>query len=99
MQELITKKCSDKTRLLFGKGNMIMRNYYFAFGSDLDFPYQNTYLIVKADSKRKAIEKFRKEYPDRHKNTFNCAFMYDENEWDRSDNQKYYPKNPAEIIE
>lgn len=72
--------------------------FYFTFGSDPGFPYQNTYLIVMAYTEKEAIQKFREKYPDRHKNTFNCAFVYTEQQWEGSLNQKYYPKEPAEII-
>lgn len=58
-----------------------MKNFYFTFGSWKGFPYQHGYLIVKADDLSSAITKFRKKYPDKHKNTVNCAFYYTEEEW------------------
>ena len=72
--------------------------FYFTFGSDARFPYQNTYLIVIADCLEDAICKFRKKYPDRHKNIVNCAFWYSQEQWEGSLNQKLYPHEPAEII-
>lgn len=58
-----------------------MNKYYFTFGSHSFFPYQNGYVIVKADTLSKAIEKFRSRFPDRHLNTVNCSFWYTEEEW------------------
>ena len=51
-----------------------MKNFYFTFGSWEGFPYQHGYLIAKADDLSSAIAKFREKYPDKHKNTVNCAF-------------------------
>ncbi len=50
------------------------KKFYFTFGSDPGFPYQNTFIIVIADTERAAVEKFRAKFPDRHENTVNCAF-------------------------
>ncbi len=77
------------------------QNYYFTFGSDPLFPYQNTYLIVKAKSKSEAIGKFRARHKDRQEGTniFNAAFCYSSEEWEKSENPQYYRNGPAEIIE
>ena len=74
-----------------------MKNYYFTFGSDRGFPYQNTYIIVRENSMPEAIEKFRKRFPDRHKDTINCAFWYTEDKWRGTLNEKYYGE-PALIL-
>lgn len=74
------------------------RKWYFTFGSDDGFPYQNTYLLVMAETENEAIEIFRSHFPDRHEDCVNCAFWYSEEQWHGSDNEKYYG-NPAEIIE
>lgn len=78
-----------------------LKSYYFTFGSDPLYPFQNTYLIVKAKSKREAIAKFRARHKDRVEgsNIYNAAFCYGSAEWEGSDNQKYYPEDPAEIIQ
>lgn len=73
--------------------------FYFTFGSDSGFPYQNTYLVVIADCKGEAMTKFQKKYPNRHKDCLNCAFVYNEEQWSRSLNQVYYSWEPVEIIE
>ncbi len=60
-----------------------MNRYYYTFGSDLGFPYQNGWVVVYADSWEEAHRKFRARFPDRlgHEGTINCAFFYDENRW------------------
>ena len=72
--------------------------FYFTFGSDPEFPYQNTYLVVVANSLSEAVEKFRKKYPDRHGGCVNCAFFYSEKEWKGSINERYYQGDPVDII-
>lgn len=78
-----------------------LKSYYFTFGSDPLYPYQNTYLIVKARNKKEAIQKFRARHKDRVEgsNTYNAAFCYGSEQWEGSDNQRYYPEAPAELIE
>ena len=77
---------------------MDKKKFYFTFGSDINQPYQNTYLIVIAGSKSTAIEKFRKKYPDRHENTYNAANCYTEEQWRGSICEREYPDKPVEII-
>ena len=64
--------------------------YYFTFGSNKGFPYQNGYVIVIANSLGEAIEKFRKKFPDRNKNIVNCAFWYTQEHWDNTGMEKSY---------
>ena len=77
----------------------VLKNYYFTFGSDPLYPYQNTYLIVKAKDRHEAIRKFRAKYKDRNENVYNACDCYPPESWEGSLNQKYYPEAPAEIIE
>ena len=72
--------------------------FYFTFGSDPGFPYQNTYLIVHAKDMKEAIEKFRANFKDRHKDTINCAFYYSEAQWEKSEGEKYYGKPVCEVF-
>ncbi len=76
-----------------------MKNVYFTFGSSTEFPYQNTYLIVKADRLQDAMDTFRKHYPDRNKGVVNCAFWYTEEQWQAMNMKEHYPDGPIEIIE
>lgn len=62
----------------------LINNYYFTFGNDILFPYQNGYLIVKAYTLDEAIQKFRNKFPDRRKNIVNCAFWYTEDNWNKT---------------
>lgn len=76
-----------------------MVKYYFTFGSDNGFPYQNTYLIVAGTSEKDCIDGFRKKYPDRHKGYLNCADYYEETFWNTHIGPLYYSDQvPAEII-
>ncbi len=74
-----------------------MKKLYFTFGSDPGFPYQNTYIIVMADTERKAVEKYRAKFPDRHEGIVNCAFWYTEEQWRGSLNEAEYGEL-AEVI-
>ena len=58
-----------------------MKKFYFVFGSDPEFPYQNGWVEVHADDLKGAIAKFRTRIPDRQNGQLNCAFWYDEAEW------------------
>ena len=73
------------------------RKFYFTFGSDPGFPYQNTYLIVYAENLEEAINKFREHFPDRHKDTINCAFYYTEKQWKDCEGEEYYKEPVCEI--
>lgn len=75
-----------------------MNGFYFTFGSSLQFPYRNTYLIVIANSENEAVKKFRNKYPDVHENIINCSFIYSEREWKENNMDRYYPKGEAEVI-
>ncbi len=61
-----------------------MNKYYYTFGTDENFPYYCGHVEIYAESWEKAHEKFRTRFPDRHKNTLNCAFYYDEKEWEKN---------------
>lgn len=58
-----------------------MKNFYYTFGSDPIFPYRNGWVVVRAASWEEAHQKFRARFPDRHENTLNCSFFYDEEQW------------------
>lgn len=74
-------------------GGIKMEKYYFTFGSDIKYPYQNGYIIVQADNLNQAIEKFRNKYPDRNKGVVNCAFWYSHQQWKNTTmcKNKIYP--------
>lgn len=62
-----------------------MNKYFYTFGSSSGFPYQCGWVEVHAASWQEAHEKFRTRFPDRHENTLNCAFFYDEEKWAQMD--------------
>ncbi len=69
---------------------MDLKNYYFTFGTAEHFPYKGGYLIVQAQSEENALKEFRKNFPDAHENTVNCAFWYSEKQWHKSENERAY---------
>lgn len=68
-------------------------SYYFTFGSSSEFPYRNGYLIVKAYNKSDAVSIFRSYFPDRTEGVVNCAFIYNQEEWEETTmgDLPYYP--------
>ena len=78
-----------------------MANFYFTFGSDERFPYQNGYLIVIAENKHEACRIFRSHYPNRPESgCLNCAFVYSEEEWNMTCMKAMRDKYPCyETIE
>lgn len=71
----------------------LLKKFYFTFGSDEHFPYQNGYIIILAANMKKAQEIFRSHYPDRYPGCLNCAFFYDEMSW-----IDQYSDGPIKII-
>ena len=83
--QVITQVCPS---FLFPK-----ESFYFTFGSSSEFPYQDGYLIVKARSKSEAVSIFRSYFPSRKEGVVNCAFIYDQEEWEKTamNDLPYYP--------
>lgn len=77
----------------------IIHNFYFTFGNEVNYPYSNSYLIVKATDRQEAIEKFDRKYPNPATDeVLNCTDYYDEDDW-RLYAEDYYRKlTPVEII-
>lgn len=69
----------------------IQRTYYYTFGTDPGFPFQNGWVEVKAASWPEAHKKFRALYPDRRPNIINCAFFYEEERWAEMDPPNNWP--------
>ena len=72
-----------------------MTPFYFTFGSDKGFPYQNAYLIVMAETEVEAVKKFRSRYKDRTPDVANCSFWYARDKWLdlKMDISKFDPKD------
>ncbi len=51
---------------------------YFTFGNDPQFAYKGGWVKVIGKTREACINAFRKRFPDRTKNTLNCAFVYSE---------------------
>lgn len=58
-----------------------MNKYYYTFGTSKQFPYTRGYVIVYAFNQEQANDKFRKRFPDFNKGIINCAFIYNEEEF------------------
>lgn len=75
-----------------------LNNYYFTFGSDIEYPYQDTYLIIKSDNYYNARGIFPKIYPSRDvSGALNFAFQYSEDEW-LNVSRYYEGQKPAAVI-
>ena len=82
-------------------GGILQYSVYFSFGSDRQFPYKDTYLVVYGNDYKDCVEKFRKHYPDRMPNILNCAFAYAKSAWEAMAAKKenaWCRKSPAEVI-
>lgn len=78
---------------------MMLTRVYFTFGSWEKYPYQNTYMVVEAETYKEAIAAYRAKYPDVHENTLCCAGFYEEDVWkSRIEPQYYKDVRPAEIL-
>lgn len=75
-----------------------MNKYYYTFGSDPSFPYQNGWVEVIADSWAEAHDKFRTRFPGRAKTCLNCSFFYDEEEWKKTNMSKNKNYKCYEVI-
>lgn len=65
-----------------------MNRYYYSFGTSLQFPFQCGWVVVCADSLQLANDKFRLRFPDKTPGVLNCAFVYDEEQWNKMEPEK-----------
>ncbi len=77
-----------------------MNNYYITFGSDTKFPYgKNDYVLVRCHTMNQAYRLFDAVFPPRDgRNISNCAFVYDESEWNESVQKYYKGCEPSAVI-
>ena len=75
-----------------------IRKYYFTFGSDERFPYQNGYLVIYAKDMSEAVRMFRDKYPDRNEGIINCSFYYSQAAWDSSTKRYYKGETPKDVL-
>lgn len=76
---------------------MRKNRYFFTFGSSDEFPFNNGYLIVKAENIRQAVLLFRAYFPDRTDGVINCSDYYTETYWE-NDVKKYYKNSKPKAI-
>ena len=58
-----------------------MERFYFTYGTSKNQPFVGGWTTVEAPSLDKAIKTFRKAHPDHIKGLVNCAFIYEEAEF------------------
>lgn len=78
--DMYCKMCELLDNCEYKEIDLATQRYFFTFGTSEQFPYRKGYLIVYADSKQGAVDKYRKKYPDIN-GFINCSFVYSENEW------------------
>lgn len=66
------------------------QKYYFTFGSDNAFPYYGGWVIIEAANESIARELFQTIYPNKYHNTLNCAWVYTEEAFQKTE---MYKKN------
>lgn len=79
---------------------MAMARFYYTFGSDPQFPHgMDEFVEVEAGDMNNADRKFMAIYPPRPGSSLlNCAFVYDEMEFNKFRDKYYCGKEPARII-
>lgn len=77
-----------------------MKNYYFTFGSNPQYPYgREEYVKVSAPDVRTAVHIFQKHHPNRPgSNLVNCAFWYGEEEFLPMIDKYYDGAKPVEEL-
>lgn len=61
---------------------MMLRYYYFTFGTDPDYPFAGGWVTVAAPSRQAAVQIFRLYYPNEaNTEALNCADVYTEEEF------------------
>lgn len=80
--------------------NHYKKNYYFTFGSWKHYPFQEGYIIVRAETIREAAYKFMQAYPNpQDEDTVNCADYYGQEEWEERVQKYYKNREPFLIME
>lgn len=85
-----------KAELMEAKGRI--KKFYYTFGSDELFPYQNGWVIVFAREWEEAHKIFRSHFPDRTENCLNCASYYDEKQWSQIPEKTWHGYKCYELI-
>ena len=64
---------------------MEIKNYYFTYSSWEGYPYNNGWTKIEAPSRKIAVEIFREIYPDKNEGLVNCASIYEEEQFQKTD--------------
>lgn len=67
------------------------RDYYFTFGSWSGFPFRNAFIVVEGADRHDAVERFRRQFPDKTKGIACYSFDYDATAWEATDCSKNLP--------
>ena len=65
--------------------------FYFSFGANKDYPFQEGWVEVKAADLEQAKALFRSHFPDKRPGLLNCAFVYTAQEWQQTSMAKGAP--------
>lgn len=80
--------------------NYYIKNFYFTFGSWERFPFQNGYIIVRAETAREAARKFMQRYPNPvDEEVVCCSDYYDEKVWNERISEYYKDREPFLVLE
>lgn len=75
---------ADSDKIKAWVDNYYMKNFYFTFGSWEKFPFQDGYIIVKAETIREAAYKFMQWFPNPlDEDVVNCSDYYSEEAWQK----------------
>lgn len=78
---------------------MVQENFYFTFGTAETFPlHEKEYVKISAPNKEIAVKEFRRHHPDHTPGIVNCAFIYNEREWNMIGARYYLGIRPAEYF-
>lgn len=76
------------------------KNFYFTFGSDPAYPYgRDDYVKITCADEGTACKLFNALHPKRPgHNVMNCAFMYNQIQWDSEVKQWYEGREPIQEV-
>ena len=77
-----------------------VHSFYFTFGTDPLFPYgYHDYVLIICRDESEACKLFNTLHPKRlGSNVMNCAFMYNETQWELNTKKYYAGRDPVETI-
>lgn len=64
---------------------MANKKFYFTFGTDPQFPFYKGWVEVFAEDRSQAAKIFNSHFPPRQEGIVNCAFIYPQEEFEKTD--------------